>query len=81
MRAAANKNDTGSTVGVTAKRTRALWHIVITRMVCDERTRTYIARRMEQGRTKKEAMRCLKRFIAREIYHQLPRQQLALDRP
>ena len=59
----------------------ALWHIVITRMVCDERTRAYIARRMEQGRTKKEAMRCLKRFIAREVYHQLPRQQLALDKP
>jgi transposase len=59
----------------------ALWHIVITRMVCDERTRTYISRRLEQGRTKKEAIRCLKRYIAREIYHQLPRQQLTLDSP
>ncbi len=59
----------------------ALWHIVITRMVCDEHTRAYIARRIEQGRTKKEAIRCLKRFIAREVYHQLPRQQLALDKP
>lgn len=59
----------------------ALWHIVITRMVCDEHTRAYIARRIQQGRTKKEAIRCLKRFIAREVYHQLPRQQLALDKP
>jgi transposase len=50
-------------------------------MVCDERTRTYISRRLEQGRTKKEAIRCLKRYIAREIYHQLPRQQLTLDSP
>jgi len=54
----------------------ALWHIVITRMVYDQRTRDYIARRIEEGRTKKEAMRCLKRYIAREIYHQLPRQEL-----
>ena len=53
-----------------------LWHSVITRMVCDQRTRDYIARRIEEGRTKKEAMRCLKRYIAREIYHQLPRQEL-----
>jgi len=67
--------------GGDRKANSALWHIVITRMVCDERTRTYIARRIEQGRTKKEAMRCLKRYIAREIYHQLPRRPLGLDRP
>lgn len=54
----------------------ALWHIVVTRMVYDQRTRNYIARRIEQGRTKKEAFRCLKRYIAREIYHQLPRPEL-----
>ena len=59
----------------------ALWHIVITRMVCDQRTRDYIARRLDEGRTKKEAMRCLKRYIAREIYHQLPRRQLTIDNP
>ena len=67
--------------GGDRKANSALWHIVITRMVCDERSRTYIARRIEQSRTKKEAMRCLKRYIAREIYHQLPRQQLGLDNP
>jgi transposase len=59
----------------------ALWHILITRMVCDQRTRDYIARRTDQGRTKKEAIRCLKRYIAREIYQQLPRPQLTLDNP
>lgn len=59
----------------------ALWTIVITRLACDERTRDYIHRRLDQGRTKKEAIRCLKRYIAREIYHQLPRQQLTLDNP
>ena len=31
--------------------------------------------------TKKEAFRCLKRYIAREVYHLLPREQLALDNP
>ena len=50
----------------------ALWHIVITRMVCDECTRAYINRRLAEGRTKKEAIRCLKRYIAREIYQHLP---------
>ena len=60
----------------------ALWRVVVTRMVCDEHTRRYIARRMEQGRTKKEAIRCLKRYIAREVYQQLPRRpELALDNP
>ena len=59
----------------------ALWRIVITRMVCDARTRDYIERRMKEGLTKKEAFRCLKRFIAREVYNHLPRQQLALDSP
>jgi transposase len=59
----------------------ALWHIVLTRMVCDPRTRHYIQRRIKEGRTKKEAIRCLKRYIAREIYQQLPRPQFPLDSP
>ena len=59
----------------------ALWKIVLTRMVSDQRTRDYIARRMAQGLTKKEAIRCLKRYIAREVYNHLPRTQLALDNP
>jgi transposase len=59
----------------------ALWHIVITRMVYDPRTRDYIERRMTEGLTKKEAFRCLKRYIAREIYNHLPRPHLALDSP
>ena len=59
----------------------ALWHIVITRMVYDPRTRDYIDRRMKEGLTKKEAFRCLKRYIAREVYNHLPRPHLALDSP
>jgi transposase len=34
----------------------------------DERTRTYVARRTKEGKTKKEIIRCLKRYIAREVY-------------
>lgn len=59
----------------------ALWRIVVTRMVCDPRTRDYIERRMKEGLTKKEAFRCLKRYIAREVYNALPRAELALDGP
>jgi len=59
----------------------ALWHIVITRMVYDPQTRHYIERRMKEGLTKKEAIRCLKRYIAREVYKYLPRQHFALDSP
>ena len=54
----------------------ALWHIVITRMVYDPRTRAYIERRTKEGLTKKEAFRCLKRYIAREVYGLLPMERL-----
>ena len=59
----------------------ALWHIVFTRMVCDPKTQHYIERRMKEGRTKKEAIRCLKRYVAREVFAALPRSQFALDSP
>ena len=59
----------------------ALWHIVFTRMVNDPRTKHYIERRMKEGRTKKEAIRCLKRYVAREVFAALPRSQFALDSP
>jgi transposase len=49
----------------------ALWRIVIVRMTCDPRTKDYIARRVKEGKTKKEAIRCLKRYVAREIYSEL----------
>jgi transposase len=59
----------------------ALWHIVITRMVYDPRTTEYIDRRTKEGLTKKEAVRCLKRYVAREVFSLLPRQKLGLDNP
>jgi transposase len=46
----------------------ALFHIVLVRMRYDQRTRAYVARRTTQGKTHNEIMRCLKRFVAREVY-------------
>ena len=51
----------------------ALYRIVLTRMSRDERTRTYVARRREQGKNTAEIMRCLKRYVARETFRHLPR--------
>jgi transposase len=55
----------------------ALWRIVITRLSYDPATRHYLQRRCAQGKTKNEAIRCLKRYIARELYPYLP--QTLLD--
>jgi transposase len=51
----------------------ALWRIVITRMSSDPRTRTYVARRLDEGLTKPEIIRVLKRYVARETWRHLPR--------
>jgi transposase len=51
----------------------ALWRIVFTRMRSDERTRKYVARRLAEGRSTREIMRVLKRYVAREIYPYLVR--------
>ena len=59
----------------------ALWHIVLTRMVYDPRTTEYINRRRTEGLTKKEAVRCLKRYVAREVFSLLPHDKLGLDSP
>ena len=53
----------------------ALWRIVFTRMSSDERTRKYVARRLGEGRTTKEIMRSLKRYVAREVYPHLVRDE------
>ena len=47
---------------------RALWVIAFVRMRGDERTRAYVERRTMQGLSKPEVLRCLKRYIAREVY-------------
>ncbi len=47
---------------------RALHMVVLTRMAHDPRTRAYVARRTAEGKTTAEIMRCLKRYVAREVY-------------
>jgi transposase len=47
---------------------RALYVIAVCRMSRDKRTRSYVAKRTAEGKTKKEIIRCLKRYIAREVY-------------
>jgi transposase len=49
----------------------ALWRIVITRMSSHPPTRAYVARRSEEGLSKPEIIRCLKRYVARETYRSL----------
>lgn len=49
----------------------ALYEIAIKRMAYDERTKRYVARRTSEGKSRREAIRCLKRYIAREVYRVL----------
>jgi transposase len=49
----------------------ALWQIVITRMSSHAPTRAYVQRRTKEGLSKKEIIRCLKRYTAREVYPRL----------
>jgi hypothetical protein len=44
---------------------------VITRMRMDPQTRAYVERRTAEGRTLREIRRCLKRYLARQIYRHL----------
>jgi transposase len=50
---------------------KALYTIVLTRLRYDEATKAYLQRRTQQGRTKKEIIRCLKRYVARHVYNAL----------
>lgn len=51
----------------------ALWRIAMVRIAHDPRTKDYFTRKVEQGRSKPEVIRTLKRYIAREVYAYLPR--------
>jgi transposase len=46
----------------------ALYRIVLVRLCYDQQTRDYMARRLKEGKTKKEVIRCLKRYLAREVF-------------
>jgi transposase len=50
---------------------RALHMICMVRMSQDQRTQEYVARRTQEGKSKREILRCLKRYVAREVYRVL----------
>src|SRR3954453_6793766 len=54
----------------------ALWRVAIVRLGQDQRTRHYLERRVTEGKSKLEAIRCIKRYLAREIFAALPREAL-----
>ncbi len=49
----------------------ALWRIVMVRLTCDETTKTYAARRRAEGKSDRDVVRCLKRYVAREVFRHL----------
>ena len=46
----------------------ALYRIVIVRLSHDDRTKEYMRHRISEGMTKPEVIRCLKRYVAHQIY-------------
>ena len=52
---------------------------MIVRLRWHQPTRDYLARRTQQGKSKKEIIRCLKRYVAREVFAVL--QQMSQDTP
>ncbi|MFI9367070.1 IS110 family transposase [Kitasatospora sp. NPDC053057] len=51
----------------------ALYRIVQSRLRWDSRTQEYLKRRTGEGKTRREVIRCLKRYVAREVFSLLPR--------
>lgn len=60
-----------ATAGQTTNRhrlNRALYLVAITRARYCDRTQTYIARRTAQAKTERDAIRCIKRYLAQRIW-------------
>lgn len=57
----------------------ALWRIIIVRLATHQETRDYFQRALANGKTKREAIRTLKRYLARRIWRLLQRHPLQLD--
>ena len=58
----------------------ALWRVAMVRLTCDPATRAYAQRRRAEGKSTREIIRCLKRYIAREIYRLLTNPPGVADR-
>lgn len=57
----------------------ALHIIATTRWRIDETTKTYVAKRTAEGVSKLEIMRCLKRYVAREVYYLIKRRNTLIN--
>ena len=57
----------------------ALHIIAIGRLRLDPKTKEYVARRTAQGHSKLEAIRCLKRYIAREVFNIITRRHKQIN--
>ena len=57
----------------------ALYRVVVVRLRWHPPTIAYVKRRKADGLSKKDIIRCLKRFVARELYHLLPEPSLPLE--
>jgi transposase len=51
----------------------ALWRIAMVRIAHDPETTAYFERKVKEGRSKRDVIRLLKRYVARELYRYLPR--------
>ena len=60
---------------------RAIHTIALTRIRSCPRTRAYVDRRTAEGKSPREIRRCLKRYIARELYRQLAQSMKPAEGP
>ena len=58
----------------------ALYRIVIVRLRFDSRTQAYMRRRTAEGMSKRDVIRCLKRYVAREVYSAILRPAQTLEK-
>jgi len=59
----------------------ALHRIALVRMATDPGTKEYVAKRSSEGKTRKDILRCLKRSIAREVFHLITNPQPVISGP
>lgn len=59
---------------------RALHTVVLVRMRQDPATKAYVARRLAEGKSIREIKRCLKRYVARQLFRQLQALPGGLDK-
>jgi len=57
----------------------AIYRTVIVRMQLHQPTIAYVARRTAEGKTKRDIIRCLKRYVIREVYHLTRSPQIPIE--